>query len=120
MTAHATAVFKMKNNGTADENLMVSFPADDKAFAGGVLYTQEDIINFKVNGKFLTDTDKTTVPAIIGGKEQEIAAYRWQQSFPAQKRPRCGIEYDTKSGKYLQMYYITYVLGTGRGLARRY
>ena len=25
MTAHATAVFKMKNNGTADENLMVSF-----------------------------------------------------------------------------------------------
>lgn len=116
MTVHVSAVFKMKNNGTQVEKLTVYFPSSDSTFVGGS--GGDDITNFKVNGKSLAKESLGNIPLIIEGNEEKILAYEWQETFNPQQINEITVEYDTKSGKDFEVYYLTYVLGTGRGWQR--
>lgn len=112
MPVHVSAVFKMKNNGSQTETMNVYFPSNDSAFIGG--WGGDDLTNFKVNGKLLSKDTQTQIPITIDGKEEKILAYQWSETFNGQQITEITVEYDTKSGKDYQVYYLTYVLGTGR------
>ncbi|HEX9153399.1 MAG TPA: hypothetical protein VF809_01125 [Candidatus Saccharimonadales bacterium] len=119
MRVHVKAQFKMKNSGIA-ETMKVYFPSDDDVFAQG--NGGNYITNFTVNGTKLPDdlidvpAGFTTTAAQKGTDEQTIKAYQWQQTF-APGETVLNIEYDSQSSKAYEVYYLTYVIGTGRNWA---
>ncbi len=115
MKVHVSAIFKMMNNGDKIENIDVFFPADTGEFASNI--TDESITNFKVNGKTITKKNSDNVSMSLYGTEQKISAYQWTETFYPQKENQVVIEYDSvvfKEGGY-NVYYLAYILGTGRG-----
>jgi hypothetical protein len=118
MDCHVSAVFKLENTGNQDENLQVFFPASDIAFVTGdhvPMAGEEGIKNFKVNGTVLGEANFTQdMEVLIKGEKKTIPAYQWNENFLANTSRDLVIEYDTKSSKNYEVFYITYVLGTGR------
>lgn len=116
MPVHVSAVFKMKNNGKNVERMNVFFPSNDSAFIGGTTGVDDIALsNFRVNQKMLSKESQTEIPLSINGKEEKILTYQWEEVFYPQQITEITVEYDTKSGKDYQVYYLTYVLGTGSG-----
>lgn len=115
MPVHVTAHFTMRNTGTEDETLQVFFPSDDSAFIGGWEGDYAVISNFTVNGQSIDASELGSVGAMINGESKSINAYQWTERFPAGEDTEISISYDGASGKDYEVYYLTYVLGTGRG-----
>lgn len=116
MSIHVSALFKMMNNGDKTENVSVFFPSDTGVFAQGVSIGDSGITNFKVNGKELVKENLSYVSVLINGFEQKASAYQWQETFYPQKENQIIIEYDSEiREEAYNVYYLAYVLGTGRG-----
>ncbi len=121
MPVHVTGVFWLKNTGSTGEKLDVYFPASDYLFVGGYNEMENQITNFKVDdGSGMSSgaisPPLTTLPTDINGKTQSMPVYHWQENFNGGiSTKRLFIEYDTTSAKSMNVYYLTYVLGTGRG-----
>lgn len=118
MGIHVSAIFKMMNNGNETENISVFFPSDTGIFAQGFSSGDSQITNFKVNGKTLTKENLKDIPVTItSGIEQTIPAYQWQETFIPQKENQITIEYDSEihDETGYNVYYLAYILGTGRG-----
>ena len=114
MNCHVSAVFKMRNSGNLEEKMTVYFPAQDAAFVGGDFYnsSQENLTNFKANGWLLSDLG-SDITVMIEGQPVKISTYQWEEVFPAQATKEITVEYDTKSAKNYEVFYLTYVLSTG-------
>lgn len=115
MPVHVKATFTMRNTGANDETLQVYFPTDDSSFISGYNGEYGIVTNFTVNGQLLSKDDIAKVGATIDGKAESISAYQWSETFPAGEDTNITISYDGASGKDYEVYYLTYVLGTGRG-----
>lgn len=117
MSIHVSAVFKMMNNGTKAENTSVFFPSDTSIFAQGVSLGDNNITNFKVNGKELTKENLSNIPVSINETEQTLSAYQWTETFYPQEANQIEIEYDSQISEEsgYKVYYLAYILGTGRG-----
>ncbi len=115
MPVHVSAEFRMKNTGSSNEKLNIYFPLSDYLYVGGYSEDTSNITNFKVNGNELPLSSITNVPTTINGKTQSMPVYEWPQTFNAGSTTNISVEYDTKSGEDVEVFYLTYVLGTGRG-----
>ncbi|MDD5040708.1 MAG: hypothetical protein PHY34_06205 [Patescibacteria group bacterium] len=115
MPVHVTATFIMRNTGTEAETLRVYFPSSDSAFVSGFEGGYGTVENFTVNGRVLGEGDLGHLTANIDNEEQSIRVYQWQETFLPGEDTTLAISYDAKSGKDYEVYYLTYVLGTGRG-----
>ncbi|HUC89577.1 MAG TPA: hypothetical protein VMR45_02145 [Patescibacteria group bacterium] len=114
MPAHVSAIFKMKNTANVAEKMDVYFPLSDSLFVGGYSEDSSNITNFTVDDTELSRNNIVNIPTTINGQTQSMPVYQWEQNFAANSTTTISIEYDTKSGKDFNVYYLTYVLGTGR------
>ncbi|MDI6740993.1 MAG: hypothetical protein QME74_11615, partial [Candidatus Edwardsbacteria bacterium] len=114
MPVHVTASFVMRNNGS-EETISVYFPSNDAAFVGAGSGMDTTVDNFTVNGRTLGTENEANISVQIRGETQPILAYQWQQTFPPGQDTTINIEYDSRSGRDYGIYYLTYILGTGRG-----
>ncbi|MFA5134263.1 MAG: hypothetical protein WC505_00550 [Patescibacteria group bacterium] len=115
MPVHVTATFTMRNTGTEAETLQVYFPSNDSVFIGGYEGEYGTVSNFTVNGRVIGDEGLGHIAANINSEDQSILVYQWEETFLPGEDTDLVISYDAKSGKDYEVYYLTYVLGTGRG-----
>lgn len=115
LPVHVSAVFRMFNNGNQPEKIDVYFPSSDGFFVGSIS-AWGSLTNFKVNGKLLSEENITALHLILDEEAGEVPVevYKWEETFEPQKETEIKIEYDTRSGGDYSVYYLTYVLGTGR------